>query len=191
MRTFKSKLGSFITGFINEKRGNGFSYEFEEYMLKRFDSFIIEHDLDDGILSRTLVLEWAIQTPTESINYRNQRVSFTRQFGYYLLSLGKQAYIPMWMASESTSVPYIPSKSEIEEIYQSVDSYRLRHSCARYPQIELSVLFRLYYCCGLRLAESCYLKREHVDLEQGVLHIMHSKGNKDRLVPMTRDLTDL
>ena len=191
MRTFKSKFGYFITDFINEKRGNGFSYEFEEYMLKRFDSFIVEHDFDDGNLSRTLVLEWAIQTPTESINYRNRRVSLTRQFGYYLLSLGKQAYIPMWMASESISVPYIPSKSEIEEIYQSVDSYKLRHVTARYPQIELSVLFRLYYYCGLRLAESCYIKREHVDLEQGVLHIMHSKGDKDRLVPMAQDLTNL
>lgn len=191
MRTFKSKLGYFITDFINEKKGNGFSYEFEEYMLNRFDSFIVEHDLDDGNLSRRLILEWAIQTPTESINYRNQRVSFTRQFGYYLLSLGMQAYIPMWMASESISVPYIPSKAEIEEIYQSVDSYRLRHVTARYPQIELSVLYRLYYCCGLRLAEACYLKRKNVDLEQGVLHIIHSKGNKDRLVPMTQDLTDL
>jgi len=191
MRTFKSNFSYFMTDFINEKRRNGFSYEFEEYMLKRFDSFIVEHDFDDGNLSRTLVLEWAIQTPTESINYRNRRVSLTRQFGYYLLSLGKQAYIPMWMASESISVPYIPSKSEIEEIYQSVDSYKLRHVTARYPQIELSVLFRLYYCCGLRLAESCYLKREHVDLEQGVLHIMHSKGDKDRLVPMAQDLTNL
>ncbi|MBI9096780.1 MAG: tyrosine-type recombinase/integrase [Sphaerochaeta sp.] len=191
MRTFKSKLGSFIKDFINEKRGNGFSYELEEYMLNRFDSFIIEHGFDDGVLSRTLVLEWAIQTPTESINYRNQRVSFIRQFGYYLLSLGKQAYIPMWMASESTTVPYIPCKAEIEEIYQSVDSYRLRHLSAKYPQIELSVLYRLYYCCGLRLDEACNLKRENIDLEQGVLRIVHSKGDKDRLVPMTPDLNDL
>jgi integrase len=191
MRTFKSKLGGLFTDFINEKRENGFSYEFEEYMLNRFDSFIIGHGFDDGKLSRKLVMEWAIQTPTECINYRNQRVSFARQFGYYLLSLGREAYIPMWMSSESISIPYIPSKVEIEEIYQSVDSYRLRHVTARYPQIELSVLFRLYYCCGLRLAESCYLKREHVNLEQGVLRIIHSKGDKDRLVPMTQDLTDL
>lgn len=191
MRIFTSKLGCFLTDFINEKRDNGFSYEFEEYMLNRFDSFIIVHGFDDGNLSRSLILEWAIQTPTESINYRNQRVSFIRQFGYYLLSLGKEAYIPLWMASEATSVPYIPSKVEIQEIYQSVDSYRLRHIRASYPQIELSVLFRLYYCCGLRLAEACYLKREHVDLEQGVLHIIHSKGDKDRLVPMTQDVTDL
>jgi integrase/recombinase XerD len=147
--------------------------------------------MDDGNLSRRLILEWAIQTPMESINYRNQRVSFTRQFGYYLLSLGKQAYIPMWMGSESTSVPYIPCKAEIIEIFQSVDSYRLRHPTARYPQMELSVLFRLYYCCGLRLSEACYLKRENMDLEQGILRIIQSKGNKDRLVPMTQDLRDL
>ena len=47
MRTFKSKLGYFITDFINEKKGNGFSYEFEEYMLKRFD-LSVTADIDIG-----------------------------------------------------------------------------------------------------------------------------------------------
>jgi len=50
------------------------------------------------------------------------------------------------------------------------------------------VLLRLFYCCGLRLSEGCFLRRSCVDLIDGVLHILQSKGNKDRIVFMSRDV---
>jgi integrase/recombinase XerD len=53
------------------------------------------------------------------------------------------------------------------------------------------VLFRLFYCCGLRLSEGCYLKRTAVNLKNGCLSILHSKGNKDRIVYMTQDMLQM
>jgi integrase len=44
--------------------------------------------------------------------------------------------------------------------------------------MEYQVIFRLYYCCGLRLAEACNLRVNDVDLNEGVLKIMQSKGEK-------------
>ena len=49
-------------------------------------------------------------------------------------------------------------------------------------------MFRLFYCCGLRLAEACYLRRRCVDLEKGTLRILQSKGDKDRLVYLSDDV---
>jgi len=49
------------------------------------------------------------------------------------------------------------------------------------------VLFRLYYCCGLRLSEARLLKKENVDFNRGILTIYNSKGHKDRLVYLPAD----
>ena len=52
---------------------------------------------------------------------------------------------------------------------------------------ECKVLFLLYYCCGLRLSEGRLLKKENIDLETGILTILGSKGQKDRLVYLPDD----
>ncbi len=56
---------------------------------------------------------------------------------------------------------------------------------------EYMVLFRLLYCCGLRNSEGCGIATEQVDLTSGILTILDSKGNKDRLVYMAEDLSEL
>ena len=48
-------------------------------------------------------------------------------------------------------------------------------------------MFLLYFCCGLRLSEARFLRKEHVDTKTGVLTILKSKGDKDRLVYLPED----
>ena len=55
------------------------------------------------------------------------------------------------------------------------------------PQKNGHTLFRLYYCCGLRLSEARLLKKENVDFDKGILAIYKSKGHKDRLVYLPTD----
>ena len=52
---------------------------------------------------------------------------------------------------------------------------------------ECKILFLLYFCCGLRLSEGRLLKWEHIDLDKGILTVLGSKGNKDRLVYLPQD----
>ena len=79
MREYHSALAPYIVGLIKQKQGCGYSYEFEAYILESFDRFCIEHDHTAATITRDLVMQWAIQRPTEGKNYRNQRVSFVRQ----------------------------------------------------------------------------------------------------------------
>ena len=120
---YHSKLAPYISGLIRQKRAGGYSYELEAYMLKYFDHFCIEKGYDNGSLSRDLVMAWAIQRPTESKNYRNQRVSFVRQLALYMISLNIQAYIAPTFKSNSVSVPHILSPGELHEFYKAVDSF--------------------------------------------------------------------
>lgn len=55
-----------------------------------------------------------------------------------------------------------------------------------------SLLFRLQYGCGLRLAELLDLRVQDLDLERSILLVRKGKGDKDRRLPVPRSLrTDL
>ena len=53
----------------------------------------------------------------------------------------------------------------------------------------MPVLFRMLYCCGLRVSEATNLLASDVDLEHGILTIRNSKFGKTRYVPMSAELT--
>lgn len=188
---YHSQLAPYISGLIRQKRADGFSYEFEAYMLERFDRFCIENGYDNGSLTRDLVMAWAAQRPTESKNYRNQRVSFIRQLALYMISLNKAAYIPRSFESNTISVPHILSPDELCAFFRAVDNFLPCQSSFQRFALSYSVLFRLFYCCGLRLSEGCYLKRSAVNLRDGYLSIYHSKGHHDRVVFMSMDMLEM
>jgi len=188
---YKSIFAPFIEGLIQQKRADGFIYEYEAYILKTFDEFCIVKGVCDNVIKRDLAMDWAIQRATEGINYRNQRVSFLRQLSLYMNSLGINSYIPHHTASSTITVPHILSENELKSFYQMVDCYLPSSERWHRFSMEYQVIFRLYYCCGLRLAEACNLKIKDVNLDEGILKIIQSKGNKDRLVYMTDDVTEL
>ena len=57
--------------------------------------------------------------------------------------------------------------------------------------ITYPVLFRILYCCGLRISEALNLKLKNVDLENGILYVFEAKNNIDRLVPISEKLKNI
>jgi integrase len=103
-------------------------------------------------------------------------------------SLGMNPYIPLQFASETRDIPHIFSRDELVGFFDVVDDYTPPQSSLRRLSLSYRVLFRLFYCCGVRLAEACYLRRRCVDLKKGILRILQSKGDKDRLVYLSDDV---
>jgi integrase len=190
-RIFSSKLAPYIVGLISEKRSCGYSFKFQEWVLSHFDKFIINTGFDNGQLTKELVDAWSIQKETESINHRNSRVSFIRQLAKYMLSLGIEAYIPPKNHNTPPPIPYILTMEELKDFLNQVDNFTHHQHSFLHQAFSYSVIFRLYICCGLRRSEVLNLRTDEVDLNNGLLHIVHSKGNKDRVVYMHKDIIDL
>lgn len=188
---FCSKLGVLMTGFIKEKRSMGFCYDTEERLLAQFDRFTVSNGFDDGIVSRELVSEFSKQLPTENMNYRNKRVTAVRQFAFYLLSLDIDAYIPGSGGSTEKTIPYLMDDEELREFFSCVDKYLPARRQDQGFAMMYPLLYRLIYCCGLRISEACNLRREDVDLLAGIVRLLHSKGDKDRVVYLAEDLRQL
>src|SRR5699024_5190430 len=50
------------------------------------------------------------------------------------------------------------------------------------------ILIGLLYGCGLRCMEARNIELSHLDFDRKVLHIVRSKGKKDRYVPLSKHL---
>lgn len=183
--SFASVFCSLLTGFVSHKRATGFKYESEEKILRYFDLLCIESAVSEPVLTREIVQKWTVQRPTESAVYRVKRVSIIRQFALFLISRGYEAYMAPCCPSATSSRPHIFRSEELVDFFTCAELYPAEDPFTR---LTLPVIFRFYYCMGLRLNEPAILEREDVDLETGKVKVLGAKLMKDRLVYMPDDL---
>ena len=110
-----------------------------------------------------------------------------------MISLGEEAYIPSNFYKCEKRLVHVLSDNEISAFFHEIDSYSPEIKVPSFLRLstEYKVIFRLIYCCGLRISEARKLKWSDADLEAGTLKIMQSKGHKDRLIYMSDDLAVL
>lgn len=204
LRTYEyhSKLNNYIESFINQKRANGYNYEFEAYIYTKFDDYCIEKGLTEDTITKDSLQEWMTLRSCESKGYCGQRISFVRQLLLYMNSLGIKTYIPHDFSDKEKHVPHILSDEELIAFINAVDSNKptaCTPTCAIATvstsflrlSVEYKVLFRLIYCCGLRNSEACNLTWCDISFDNNTLYIIHSKGDKNRLVYLNGDMVSL
>ncbi len=120
-------------------------------------------------------------------------ISVLRQLGLYLASLGIEAYIPCRFYKKAKKVVHVLSDDEIKDLFRIIDEYRpaIQVSFFYRLSMEYRVIFRLIYCCGLRISEARTLKQVDVDLKNGRVRILQAKGHKDRYVYLADDLAEV
>lgn len=187
-RALVSPLAHYIEGLLSTKRAMGYSYEFEEYELRRFDELCRLRGLAYATIDRELAMAWAEPRPSESEGYRCQRVSFVRQLALYMVGQGIDCYVPRGFSTGRRRVPYVPTRAEVEDLIAAAEAWAPRNPSLAWMAREYPMAFRLMWCCGLRLGEVAHMRREDAELDAGVLTVRHSKGDKDRLVYVADDL---
>ncbi len=184
---FESGLAGYIEGFLTQKRADGYSYASGEKLLKRFDTFCACNFPEATTVTYEIAVKWSDDKQGGSDAYHNSRISIVKLLSEYILSLGKEAYVPNFFIKTYRPTLYIPSKEEIQELLTKMDTTTSNNPKQKRLDRECKILFLLYFCCGLRLSEGRLLKWQHVDLKSGILSIYGSKGEKDRLVYLPSD----
>jgi integrase/recombinase XerD len=77
------------------------------------------------------------------------------------------------------TLPNVLSKDEVKSILESLKN--LKHQS----------MLSLIYACGLRSGELLTLKPQHVDSKRELLIIKNTKGNKDRIAPLSLKIIEL
>lgn len=178
--------------FIKMKRSLGCKYYSEERMLANFDRFLLAEfpDLGENEITQEAIERWDTKRPHESSKTHSSRKLVLRKFCEYSAMQGYNIFVSREKArykSISTFVPHIYSDDELKRFFMAVDNHTRRKvmlsNTLFYP-----TLFRLLYCCGLRLMEALNLLVSDVDLEKRTLLIRDTKFGKDRNVPFGEEL---
>lgn len=159
--------------------------------LRRFDDCVVKNpDTHNGI-SEIFINEWVSSLSGKRSSIENQ-VIVIRQFLKFLSLSGKETFLPVIPKVYDDYVPYIFSDEELSRIFQSADNVIQKSRKADpYLIIEFPVILRLLYCCGLRIGETVKLNTSDVDLENGILRLVNTKGDKHRLVPMDPGMANI
>jgi len=189
-KPFVGEFKQLLEDFIQYKRSLGYKYETERDHFLRFSHYTLNHKVENKCLSKELVLGWTTKK-NESVKTWGHRVSNIRQFALYLQNRGNEAYVPIknCKVRRSEYVPYIFTHQEMGRFFLAVDSIPPNSRSSMH--LIFPLLFRLLYCCGLRISEACSIKISDVDFNSGVLSIRGSKFDKDRMVPMSVSLTNM
>ena len=159
--------------------------------LKRFDAYVEKRIRNHGALTEEFVNEWVGTLSGKSSSVENE-VIVIRQFLNYLNLSGERAFIPVIPKVHDDYVPYIFSDAELEYIFASSDNIVQKdYKTDPYLVIEFPVIIRLLYSCGLRIGETIKIDMSDVDLENGILRMVNTKGDKHRLVPMSSSMTEI
>lgn len=185
---FNGALRDQLQAFLAEKRNFGCKYDRTGDLMRQFDKFSMDYDCSDG-LSKELALAWAERLPYQSRATQESKITIIRQFAIFMQRNGYNACIlPKCNSTEFyRHKPYVFTVDEMNRIFAAADAIKSRPETP-HRHLTFPLLFRVLYCCGLRVSEALKLKIKDVDLQSGVFEITDGKGNRDRLVPMDDEL---
>lgn len=186
----QSVLEPYISGLLAEKRAHGYKYEFEEYILSKFDEYWLYCGYSDSQITRSRLAEWMNKRESEGSSYHSQRISFVRQLCLYMNSIGILSYIPGPVSSGPQAIVHVLTPEEIMAFFDMLDNLPILQNRkeSAVMKYEYQIMFRFIYSCGIRVSEACNLRTSSVDFAKGIVTIYGSKNDRDRLIYLPEDL---
>ena len=193
---FKSSLAGILKLFLQNYKTtvSPTTYARKISHMHDFDEFLVKDGYKEGDpLNEPLLTRW-LSTHKElkngSINfYSNSLRVFLRFYSEYN---GKPGYLPPLYKEDDLYMPYLISDDEMECIYNLVDNYNYGPNLASpFIQFEFPMVIRLLDSNGFRLNELLTTKMTEINLRDGVLKMVNTKNERQRLVPLTGSMTEL
>lgn len=169
------------------------SYRHYEHAVSEFDDYLYRIGHDKGYISSDVIDDWIKEISKGiKINTVGQYIHYIRQLLYYLINCGYKCSIPQNLVNRNTYAPYIYSDEELQRIFDAVDNLQAPHAVKnRWIEVEMPMLLRLLFCCGLRVGEATHIKVRDIDFEKNVIILKVTKKYKQRLVPFDKQLSSI
>ena len=192
---FKSAFADNIREFIAFRKAGGCWNASYEENLKLFDNYCAEH-YPDETLSQKMIDEWCSKRETESNTSRNRRISSTVQYLEYVTARNVESgiVVPKNLKEDKPKyIPYAFTKDELKRFFRECDNIKVdrNHMSSKAKKATAPVFYRLLYSSGIRTTEARFLRRDDVDLENGVLNIEKTKGYGQHYVALHPSMTAL
>ncbi len=185
----KSNFKDDISRFLNQKHLIGYKYILGQKLIEQFDAFCFTKYPTEKALTREIAIDWATPRENESASSVANRIIVVRQFAKFLKASYKNAFVipGNYIPKKPKYNSYIYTDIELQKIFDIIDNQKFRCN-HKNSYITFPLLFRIFYCCGLRISEILSLKVKHIDLENGIIAVYESKNNDNRFVVLSDEL---
>ena len=164
-----------ISNYIQQLKEKGY----EKRSIRRRRLILIDALIEEGVsrVTRRILDQYQ--------DRKSHLKAITRLSYYQTIKLFLRAYYPkLEKYIEIPKVPEelpreIPNEEEVKVVLGQPD-------ITRFNGIRDRVIIELFYGSGLRLGEVTALKLEDINLEKRLLRVVKGKGQKDRLVPLSK-----
>jgi integrase/recombinase XerD len=185
--SFKSAFAGEIDVFLDYRQATGICIDQDILYLKKLDAFLEDNKIPLIGFDVEVSALWRSRRDVESDHGHYMRINFTKRFFEFLFVKGyKVALLRDVRPPKSNFVPHIYTDDEIDRYFQAVDAHNFPGNPKN--KIQLPVLFRLLYSCGLRVTETLMIKMKDVDLEEGIIRLRITKGSKERYAVLSESM---
>ena len=196
MSDFRSFLSPQIKDFINFRRISG-NWNESSYKvnLKLFDAYIARSYPETWVLSQEMADEWCAKRDTETNNSCRSRIYVVISFIKYLRERKvtdiRLPEIPH--KEKKTYIPHAFMDTELNDFFHECDVITVYNNnpVHKLRKIIVPVFFRLLFSSGIRTIEARLLKKDAVDLDNGIISIRDSKGYDQHYIVMHDSMMEL
>jgi integrase/recombinase XerC len=182
-------LNKFLEYLQFEKRYSPHTITSYKKDLEDFSHFYLKTEFSEDIskADKKVIRNFIVELSENNISKRsiNRKLSSLRSFYLFLLKIGEIKVSPTESISSLKFYPekQIPiSKEEMQTLTDKV--FEQMHDILE------KCIMEVLYQTGIRKAELCGMMFENVNLDGNELKII-GKGNKERVIPISADLSDL
>lgn len=191
--TINDYLKDYLSKMLDFREAAGYAVLTYKATLMPFVDFCCTNYKDAEILTSEMLDAW-LTYKGYTVNTQAAFIACLRQYCKYINFLGVKAYIPDedYSLKRIAYEPYIFTDIELQTLFHEIDSYGPSTNNKKYkPEIVVSPIFRLMYCCGMRPSEPLHLMCRDINLDTGDIYIRETKKHKDRHIIMSGDMLEL
>lgn len=190
MKIFESFLALQLNKYITYRQNLGYSVKPVRSYLLRFDRYLKDKKIEQGLLPPSFFLELRSHLKIEPMSV-NQLLSAVRVFFNFMVRMDYYTANPLKdipPVPEHSFAPFIFSPEQTEQLIEAICS-RIRKE-PRYYLKDLSeyMAIALMARCGLRIKEPLRLQPHHYRCRERTIYIEKTKFNKDRLIPVPKSV---
>lgn len=181
-------IPSMVESYISYKHSLGFQITSESVVLRSFARYVQESGYT-GSFTRNIAFQWCEKGPDPSIVTKGRRFEALKGFADYVNSFDQ----------ESESLPVLPygnpHKRTRPHIYSLDETCLLMEKCDDLYSpdgmraLTIKTAIGLLWSTGMRTSELVNLSLSDVDFKNNIIMIRSSKFNRDRIIPVSPDVS--
>ncbi len=190
MKPFESFLASRLEEYIDYREALKYNIRSLRSNLRNLDRYVADNVIESEDLTPLFFLSFK-ENLRGGPSFKNTVLSAARGFFKYQVRAGRHEKNPMRDIppfKENAYMPFIFSPGQLDQLLRVLQKRIGENKKYFLSNFTKYIAMALYAGCGLRLSEPLRLLVDHYRGKDGTIYIEKTKFNKDRLIPIPKNL---